>query len=340
MHKNTYRISIVIPIYNSEKYLNKCIDSILDQKFNGLEIILINDGSSDSSLDICNEYKDKYSNVKVITQKNSGPSSARNVGLDLASGEYICFIDSDDKIKYNYLSVLYDKAKENNCDVITCGYELGEKGKRVIPNFKLDTVLNGKEFVLSSKRVHTYNDLCFPWRYFYKLSTIKNNKIKFNEEITIGEDTIFNMEILLNSSRVMAIEDSLYCYTIDNPSSLMTIKYKPKLEQSLILQYRKRIELSNKYGLNKDENYSTDMAEYYINNIYTLLLNNIKNNKNLNIKEDIKRVINLEMITDSIKILGNGYKRNSIKEKLYYLAIKFKIYPVIILIFKKSIDSN
>ncbi|WP_261178273.1 hypothetical protein [Anaerobacillus sp. CMMVII] len=177
---------------------------------------------------------------------------------------------------------MYSIAKKNMCDAIVSGYQTVPTNNVIEPGFKLNQVMNGKEFVLSSPAVHSKNDLCFVWRYIYKLQIINESNIRFNEQVFIGEDVIFNLEYLLSSKRVMAIADQLYLYTVDNPDSLMRVSYKPKLESSLVLQYKIRKEFSKKYSLLEHEHYTKDIGNYYINNIYWMLIDNCKNNENIN----------------------------------------------------------
>lgn len=327
-HKSP-KVSIVIPIYNVEKYLRSCIDSIIGQSFQDFELILVNDGSIDSSLEICREYEQRDKRIKVINKKNGGLSSARNAGLSVAKGNYISFIDPDDCINKEYFNILVNEAEENNCDVVVCGYKTVPNNIEIIPSYKLNTVLKGTNFILSSDSVHSKNELCFVWRYFYKLELIRKNKIFFNEKVYIGEDVIFNLEVLVNCQRVMAISDILYYYTINNPNSLMRNTFKPNLEYSLLEQYRIRNYLSEKYQLLKDKNYKMDMARYYVDNIYNLVINNLVENRNFNLDSDIKRITEYDMFQENIKRLGFRYKCNNYKEYVYYIARKFRIYSIV-----------
>ena len=175
------KVSVVIPIYNVENYLEDCINSIRSQYFDNLEIILINDGSLDKSQDICEAYERIDNRIKLINKKNGGVSSARNLGLNIASGEFVCFIDADDKILPNYFDVFYNVITRNECDVVVAGYKFSDSENKVITSFKKNIVLPGKELILTNHNVHTSNDLCFPWRYFYRLSLIRKHNIRFNE---------------------------------------------------------------------------------------------------------------------------------------------------------------
>jgi glycosyltransferase EpsJ len=324
------KISVIVPIYNVENYLEKCLNSILNQSFKNLELILVNDGSTDSSENICRKYKKKDDRVKLITKKNEGVSSARNVGLNEATGKYVAFIDPDDSISDMYFKRLFSIAEEKNLDAVICGYKTVPSNINVVPHFNLNKIMNGKDLILSSPNVHSDNDLCFSWRTLYNLELINENNIRFNERLFVGEDVIFNLEYLLASNRVYAISDSLYFYTINNPNSAMRKPYKEYLENNLLLQYDLRKRLSKEYGIYDNECYRRDMAKYYINNIFRLILNNLKNRGRPITKGDFKRILNYEMIKNSIKELGYSYHCGNYREYIYFLALKYKIYSLLI----------
>ncbi|WP_242271457.1 glycosyltransferase [Bacillus cereus group sp. BfR-BA-01310] len=337
MWANKPAISIVVPIYNVEKYLHTCLNLLLKQPFSDFELILVDDGSTDYCGAICDEYSKQDERIKVIHKTNGGLSSARNAGIEAATGKYIVFIDPDDQIDADYFTRLYTIAEENDCDAVISGYKTVPTNNFMMPKFKLNTVMNGKDFILSSPNIHSGNDLCFVWRYIYNLKNIKEKKnIRFNEQVFIGEDVIFNLEFLLESQRVYAISEQFYSYTVNNPDSLMRVPYKPKLESSLILQYKIRKHLSEKFGLLKHKHYRKDMANYYINNIYNLMINNLKNGQTINIDSALRRIVNYEMYSDSLREIGFAYRCSNIKEYIYYLALKFKIYPVIITTYKRE----
>ncbi|SFL38937.1 Glycosyltransferase involved in cell wall bisynthesis [Paenibacillus sp. 1_12] len=323
------KISVVVPIYKVEKWLATCLENILKQSFGDFELILVNDGSPDRCGEIADEYAAKDSRIKVVHKLNGGVSSARNIGIEASIGKYICFIDPDDKISEDFLLKLYTIAEENDCDVVISGYNTIPNNNEFKPNFKLNTVMSGIDLILSCDNIHSNNDLCFIWRNIYKLSSLKEKNIRFNEEISIGEDTIFNLEILIKSKKTYAIADTLYNYTVNNPDSTMSMKYKPNLESSLVLQYKIRKELSVRYGLLKNKQYKKDMAYYYLTNIYRMIINNLKNSPKRNSKEELTRILNLGMFLDSTREIGFSYKNSNMKEYIYYLALKFKFLPIL-----------
>ncbi|MGQ7884888.1 glycosyltransferase [Paenibacillus sp. WC2504] len=330
------KISVVIPIYNVEKWLENCLHSVLKQTYDNFEIIIVNDGSTDRSAEIAEKFVKKDFRINLISKKNGGVSSARNTGMSVATGKYITFIDPDDELSENFFVKMFNVAEIRKCDVVIAGYQTTPTNTKFAPRFKTETTMTGKELILSASKVHTNNDLCFAWRNLYNLETLKRNKVLFNENVHIGEDTIFNLEAILKSDRVCAIQDIMYFYTVNNQNSAMRVPYNPKLESSLILQYKIRNKLSNDFGLLNNNEYRKDLANYYIKNIYRMLITNIKNSPECS-KEDIDRIANLEMMTESAKEIGFFYNCNNLKEYAYYLALKFKL---VSFIFKREFSFN
>lgn len=135
------QISIIVPVYNVEKYISRCIDSILNQTFTDFELILINDGSSDQSGEICDDYVKKDIRIRVIHKENGGPAEARNVGLDVAKGKYVGFVDSDDYIDVHMYEELYTKCQQEKIDICTCGrFDVYEDGSKIRSTFERDDV--------------------------------------------------------------------------------------------------------------------------------------------------------------------------------------------------------
>ncbi|WP_139991131.1 glycosyltransferase family 2 protein [Paenibacillus paridis] len=317
-------ISVIVPIFNAEKWLLRCLNRILHQPFHSFELLLVNDGSTDQSGALCEEFAASDSRIKVLHKPNGGTSSAKNAGLQAASGKYVVFLDADDAIDESYFVKLYATAEEHACDIVMSGYETVPNKLSVVPGFQLHTLMNGKQFVLSSPSVHSGNDLCFVWRSLFLRDMLKKNEVLFHEGLTVGEDTIFHLQALLSAKRVYAIPDPLYFYTVNNLDSLMSCPYKPYLEKSLSLQYELRQRLSEKSGLLAHKHYKKDMAAYHIRSILGMLLRNVRNSPIPVSKSDVARVINLNMITRSTKELSFTYACPGFKEYLYYLAIKFK----------------
>lgn len=321
-----YAISAIVPIFNAENWLRPCLKSILNQPFRNIEVLLVNDGSTDLSGAICEEFAITDNRVKVIHKPNGGASSAKNAGLQAASGKYVAFLDADDEIDPLFFVKLYAMAEEHACEVLIGGYATIPTKQNVSPCFRLHTVMNGKDLILSATAVHSNNDLCFTWRSLFLRASLEKNGILYNEGLTVGEDTIFHLEALLTSDRVCAIPDPLYYHnTVNNLNSLIRSPYKHYLEESIVLQYQLRKSLSEKFGLLAHAHYRKDMASYHIQTILSMLINNFKNNPVSPAKKDMARIVNLKMMTDSTKELGWLHNYSNIKSFLYYLTLKFKL---------------
>ncbi len=185
-------LSVIVPVYNGEKYLKKCLNSLINQRMKSFEIIIINDGSTDLSDEIINKYKEKYPKlIKCYKQKNKGQGAARNVGLRAAKGRYIGFVDSDDFAEHDMFIKLYNKAIKTSSDYVECNYRYLKlhKGR----NIELKQYCKTRKY--KSAEDMFINPLVSPWNKLYKAELIKNNKIKFPEGV-IYEDTSFFVKLI------------------------------------------------------------------------------------------------------------------------------------------------
>lgn len=334
------KISVIIPVYNVEKYLERCINSVINQELEDIEIICINDGSLDKSGDICNEYSNKDNRIRVIHKNNEGVSIAKNLGVSLARGEYICFIDSDDYIDKDMLSEMYKLARNNSCQVIISGYKLVPSGEIIRPLYKLNKSMDPIEMISNNSLVHSHNDLCFSWRCLFNLNVIKSNNILFDNNIKIGEDFIFNLKVLSKCNKVYVTEKPFYNYNVANNTSVMRTSYKEYLEENLIKQYNEKKRLSQELGLYDITSYKKDLANYYINNMLPMIFKNIFNGCEKDKNLAIKRVLNYNMFRESFNEVGFSYKSTNYKEYIAYLILKFRIYPLVYKIINKQYRVN
>ncbi|HFX3824560.1 TPA: glycosyltransferase family 2 protein [Enterococcus faecium] len=201
-------VSIIIPVYNSEKTISRCIDSILNQKYKNLEIILIDDGSNDESLQICNEYKDKDNRIIVITQPNYGVSRARNIGIQVSNGEFLSFIDSDDYIESDFYEYLVRKLITNESDAIALSkYTIRQSDI-------LDKTLVSDE----AKRKLLLLELpTSVWAYLYKADIVK--QCSFSEEVHFFEDLLFNYDVLRKATKIQLESYAGYHYIYNSNSA-------------------------------------------------------------------------------------------------------------------------
>lgn len=200
-----YKYSVIIPVYNAEKTLHRCIDSLVSQNYSAAEIILINDGSKDQSGKICREYASKHDCIKYIEQANAGVSAARNAGLDAASGEFVTFVDSDDYVSEDYFEML----DSSDADFTIYAYTTIRNDG--VQKHHLSRYLKNAE---TSRKViyHVVADrLPAPWGKKYRRSIIEVNHIRFKPELIIGEDFIFGLEYMLCCKSSQVIDRQLYC---------------------------------------------------------------------------------------------------------------------------------
>ena len=208
-------ISIIVPVYNVEKYISENINSILSQACVDLELILVDDGSTDSSGNICDAYAKKDSRIKVIHQKNSGVSAARNTGIEIASGKYIVFIDSDDYLKPDYLSELYKAIISNPYSWCFCGFqEMDEKGA-VLCDCLYQTDKEYDIFPFSEYGSVLHKKFAsMLWNRIYELDIIKTYNIRFDETLSRSEDVLFNLEYGKYCKSFSVINKPLYLHRL------------------------------------------------------------------------------------------------------------------------------
>ena len=222
------KISVIVPVYNVEKYLKKCLDSILNQTLKDIEVICIDDGSTDSSLQILKEFSNKDSRVVVISQDNSGPAKTRNKGIELATGEYLTFVDSDDWIELDALEKLYDNATLNNSEVVL----FNAIEHRINNNFHkriylpIDDNIDYSNFVFdyNYRRNLVMNYFFVIWSKLYKTSFLRNNGLHFDGSLKMFEDVPFHIETMIYAKRISYLPEILYNYNKLNMQSEQTKK--------------------------------------------------------------------------------------------------------------------
>ncbi|MDT2737236.1 glycosyltransferase family 2 protein [Enterococcus pseudoavium] len=318
-------ISIIVPVYNVEKYLNKCVDSILNQTFKDFEVILVDDGSPDNSGAICDQYAEKDSRVKVVHKKNGGLSDARNAGIDISTGNFLSFIDSDDYIDNDMIDILYDDITQKDGDISVVGYydEYGgivkncKKNKDKIEILSRETaiekILEGKELTANV------------WNKLYKRELFE--KIRFMNNV-IAEDAFIIVELLLLCNKVVVNKKFKYHY-VHRKGSITTSVYSIKdldtikaWEYNLLLLKERVPKLSNKAfsrvcwanffvldKLSQVERKSEEETEVY-KKIKNFLLKNMKHIFNSH-SFTKNRKISLFVLLLSDKLYGNLVKKNN-----------------------------
>ena len=216
------KISLIIPVYNVELYLRKSLDSAINQTFKDVEIIAVNDGSTDSSYEILKEYKSKYNNIKVISIKNSGLSNARNVGIRESKGEYLAFLDSDDYIHPKFLETLYNLIIKNDADISCCNLNLyfPKSGLQIyVPTILWDRTY--KKDKALRKLIYDWTIHHFAWNKLCKKSIFTDNNIEFRN--MYFEDVVASPQLFYNAKKIAITNKALYNYTQRRGSILKTM---------------------------------------------------------------------------------------------------------------------
>lgn len=320
-------VSFIVPIYNVEQYLDKCINSLLNQTYQSFEIILIDDGSPDRCGEICDSYAQKDNRIRVLHKSNEGLSAARNNGIEMAKGEWVCFIDSDDYLEDTHIESLLKNTSSKCYDIIIGNYTLhdqtinkayhpksdiayGEYNRSAILDFIL------KDLILSGSCMSV-------WRNLYKLELIRNNNLLFvSERLVYAEDYIFNIEAYSLAHHIKAIEAHGYNHILQKKS--LSQSYRRGFYQMALRRYNEGLNRLHRYHGNKYDTYCNKISiissSLYKESLceYSIGVNNIK------------QIIKSNFAQSVFKEHNRIYNKYTI---LYYLA-KYNLPVSVVLIAK------
>jgi glycosyltransferase EpsJ len=323
------QITVIIPVYNAEQYLEGCLESIVSQSFCDWECICVNDGSSDSSVEILEAYASKDKRIIVLTQNNAGPAIARSKGLECATGKYLLFQDADDFIEEHAYGRLLELMEKTQVDVLGFSYETCPDRQLSRFSMKCGEVLPPTALLKSTKKPQASDDFSFIWRYMIRRSLLLEHSVTFDSRIRVGEDTLFMMEVFSHASSIFLTDYAPYHYRVDNQNSIMhEVKYKPYLEESLSVLYEKKMRIIQKNAWDELTPFSFDLACRAVNNYSRMLMNNRKS-KGEPKENYIPEVLHMPMIQDAMNIIGFKNVYGSWKEYMVYLCMKFCFMPVL-----------
>ena len=227
-----FEYSVIIPVYNAEKTLCRCIDSVIDENRKNIEIILVNDGSTDSSLFICKQYSQKYDNIVTVDKENGGVSSARNIGIQVARGEYILFLDSDDYVSDNYFDVLNSIYTDSSPDLVIFGAQaVGGAEQKCQTGCFFENSPDGIAMRIA-QAMQEYN-FSSVWNKAFKKNIILSCNITFDDKLAIGEDQLFLFEYAMNIASIKSVNDIVYYFDVSDKDSLSR-KYRKYLIDQLM----------------------------------------------------------------------------------------------------------
>ena len=321
---NECKLSIIVPVYGVEKYIDKCLNSLVKQSLKEIEIIVVNDGTKDNSQKIIDKYVKEYPDkIKSYIKENGGQGSARNYGLKKATGEYIGYVDSDDFVEKDMYKKLYNKAKKNNYDIVVCGnYNVSEDYQ----NKNIDAFINNYNTDLEN----IFFGKMAVWNKIYKRDILIKNKLEFKEKVWY-EDLAFTLKAIMNSNTFAFIDEPLYDYLIREGSTMNNSNVQRNLEIldafNDILSYIQH---------NKKEEYFSKIEFLAIDHIYISAIVRV-------LKAEADDKVKRETINKLIDYMNKkfpNYKNNkyintlSKNRKIIYKLINIKMYGLINLIFK------
>ena len=310
------RISIIIPVHNVEEYLEKCLNSIIFQINEQDEIILINDNSQDSSEEICKKFAEQYNNVKFENGAYGGPSKTRNIGIKMATGKYIMFVDSDDYLKNNYISRMIKDIEKYELRVCSYYFEYPDIKKIKPQKYDEEKTENETIEIMKDDFITLYSRqlLNLVWNKIYYANIIKENNILFDENVTKGEDLLFNLEYIKHiNTNIAVINEPLYYYV--SKKTGLNRSFKEPIEDRL-----KRTEnVYKKMKAISEKNNNVIISEI-INMYFIHLRNYISENK---IKHNINKEFANKLDRPEIREMLDNIKNNEITnlkfvKKLYY----------------------
>ena len=307
-------VSIIVPVYSAEDYIEPCIESIRNQTYRDIEVILVDDGSIDNSGKICDTYAERDSRIRVIHKKNAGAAAARNCGILEAKGEWYCFVDADDRMEPDFVEYLLGLCEQYHSDMACCMYRLiYENGSQEDPNIKRDCffgnqVYSPKEFayLLLCDKV-----ACYPWNKIFKANLWEN--IRFNEKFSIYEDSTTIYKVASKSSCVVCGDGVKYNY-LQRSSSLM---HDDRSMRNIITYFE---------ALTDQENY---VAEHRIDTIKTVPFDLLRLE---NYRRYLKKNVEIELNDKNVERMGESIRKN--KKMIFEILSYRDIFD------KKSILSN
>ena len=309
-----YLVSIIVPMYNSEKYIVRCIDSLLEQSYENIEIIVVDDGSSDNGVDIIKKYSDNR--INIYQKKNEGVSATRNFGIEKSNGDFLLFVDSDDYVSKDIVEIMVDKIKNINSMVFCNNDEIWSNRveKRILftgDNVQLDktnvlrVIASGKAGLVCSKLVSN--------------RVIKENNIMFDKNLKVGEDQLFFLKVAQYTKEFKYVNKSLYFYDRTNENSA-TIKYQNRLYNNFSYLQEEIIKIFNNNKLNSNEDIEL-LNNKQITIVWTCINNEVNGIRKLGIKNTINNIVNiLNSSKNNIKKIDNKNKIGN----LIYKSVKSK----------------
>lgn len=310
-------ISIIMPVYNAEQYLADTINSVINQTYKDFELVAVNDGSTDQSLNILRRFNDER--IIVIDKENTGVSDTRNVGINAANGEYVCFLDADDSYSPEYLERLFETAVENKADMVVCNY-IAFRGEA-----KFQAKKTVSATVESTNMLLQAGVLTSACTKLIKISILLEYKINFDKDMSFGEDLFFCWKAYLASNRVFYIDEPLYGYRMATESA--TTKYHPNLYD----KYKKAFEDLKQFGKSVGKNDEYAMDVFLATRIPSFIRMLIREKSSFKKKKnDLRRILSDDTIVDVYRDWEKFMKHtNNIDTRFYLNCRECRVYNLL-----------
>lgn len=314
------KYSVIIPVYNSEKTIKRCINSIASQERTDVEIIVINDGSTDMTESICNKMQSKYDNITYIFKENGGVSSARNSGLSVAKGKYVMFIDSDDYVDGKCFEI-FDRYTKSDADYYQFNFSVESNGnvKKITswPERYVNAESEKEAFIVDSVVTRSINSC---WAKLYRREIIEKTGLRFYEELSMGEDLTFVFTFLLFADKFESVNSRIYFADVTNKESLSR-RYREKLPEQKVLVYEKMLKALEESNI-KGESVKNSLAWLHYRNAYSVV--NDLTKSNLGFLERRKKLLTMCSLFNSKKVTPVG-----LKCKIISIPIRFKLVTMV-----------
>lgn len=337
MNKND-KISIILPCYNAEKHIERCINSVLNQTYRNIELIIIDDGSKDTTLEILNKFKGANARVKIISKENTGVSDSRNIGIEKSTGDYIMFIDSDDFYEPNTVEILYKAIMQSKASIVRGSCQRCKKNEKIkeheISKFNSQNINKIVEGILNG------DISCYVWLLIIKKEILKQYNIKFDKKLKIMEDTLFYIK-LLEKERIYFLDEVVYNYVENDKSATGNVENTKNIYDEMLKAEIKIIEELKNNNLWNDDLKNIAIRKIIINGICNCTWNLYKHkDKNLlneyleyiNSNEIVKNAftqMTFEGIRLDKKIAIKLIRKNKIKLLYLVYGVKYFMYKLL-----------
>ncbi len=332
------KVSVIIPVYKAEKYLPECVDSLLMQTYTNIEIILIDDGSPDSSPVICDEYEKNHENIVVLHKINEGAAVARQKGIDIATGQFIMFVDSDDWVEPDYVYSLVKVAIEKSVDAVIGNYKISRDNSiRVYNNYFEEGYYGRKQLeeiiyphMLSAEPFYTFGITPSMWGKLFKTNMVKTTYTISSKKLSLGEDGCFTYSLLLKCNSIFIMPDSMYIYRANETS--VTHSYNPEFVQETLSLKTEYCEIATQLGWHLG-----NQLDEYIAYICWIVVKNVLNRSQLTTKqihEILDKYLDQNLPFNAVKLIV--LSKAPLKKKIGYILLYGKKYKLIRLLSKNQ----